>query len=301
MNHKTGIPKSTLVLAVTVSLIWGFSFVATDILLEAFEPVQILLLRWLAAALLYLFFVIRGKIRFKFRGKALRWIILTAVAEPCLYAIFETYGVKLTSPSISSIFIATIPCMTLITGALFFRGKTSRRGVFGILLAFAGVLICTVRPSDLSSGGSPAGYLILFATVLAGALYTHFSARAGKDYPPMSVTAFMSFCAVPWFGFLNHAMGYGLSTFRTFFSSPKLIAGVLFLGIFCSAVCYQGYNKVLQVTEDTAVASSLIANLVTVFGVIAGILVRHDAFGWYTPVGLVITLAGVAVSSRESR
>ena len=35
-----------------------------------------------------------------------------------MYAIFETYGVDYTSASMSSIFIATIPCMTLILGML---------------------------------------------------------------------------------------------------------------------------------------------------------------------------------------
>jgi len=300
MNTHSRMSKTTLLLAVLVSLIWGFSFVAIDILLEVFEPVQILLLRWLIAALLYLALVLGGKIRFQFRRNGLRWILLTAVAEPIVYAIFETYGVKLTSASVSSVFIATIPCMTLITGALFFRGRTTKRGVLGILLAFAGVLICTVRPSDLASGGRLSGYLALIITVVSGAMYAHFSARAGKRYPAMSITAFMSFAAVPWFALLNFSMGYGLSTFTTLFSSPKLIAGVLFLGVFCSAVCYQGYNKVLQSTPDPAMANNIIANLVTVFGVLAGILVRHDPFGWYTPVGLIITLIGVAFSTRTS-
>ena len=301
MSSKKGLSKKTLVLALIVSMIWGFSFVATDILLDSFEPVQILLLRWSVAAVLYLALVLKGTIRFNFRKNHLRWILLTAIAEPCVYAIFETYGVKFTSPSVSSIFIATIPCMTLITGSVFFHGKVTKRGVLGIVLAFTGVLICTIFPAGMSAGGRPIGYLALIITVISGAVYAHFSAKAGQTYPAMSITAFMAFTAVPWFALLNHTMGYGLSTFSVLFTSPKLIAGVLFLGVFCSAVCYQGYNRILQTTSDPAMANNIVANLVTVFGVIAGILVRHDPFGWYTPVGLVITLIGVAVSSRESR
>ena len=300
-NEKTTkrLTGAALFTALIISVIWGFSYTAMDILLEAYEPVQIMTLRWMVAALLYVIPVLAGKIRFRFRGKAFKWLLLTALAEPCLYAVFETYGVKYTSASVSAVMIATIPAMTLITGVLFFKGRATVRGIAGIVLAFLGVIICTVFLPGASGGGMAVGLVSLLAAVFTGSLYTHFSAKAGEEYSAMSITAFMAFASVPWYAALNHLMGYGTATYTKLFSDPKLIAGILFLGVLCSAVCYQGYNYVLQHSPDTSTASNIVANLVTVSGVVIGILFRHDPAGWFTPVGLVITLFGVAVSAKE--
>ena len=299
-TQRKGFTGRTLALAGVTSLLWGFSFAAMDILMEVYDPVQILALRWAVAALIFLVLLLAGKIRLSFRGKTKRWIILTAIAEPCLYAIFEIYGVKMTSASISSVFIATIPCMTLITGIVFFKQHTSKKGIIGIILAFAGVVICTAFNQGAGERGQAIGYLFLLSAVTVGALYAHYSARAGAEYSTLSITAFMTFCAGFWFFVLNQAMGYGLGTYTAVFCDWKLLAGTMFLGICCSAVCYLGFNFVLQSVTDTALADNVVASLVTVVGVIAGIAIRGDAAGIHTAIGLVLTITGIVISSRAA-
>lgn len=294
-----GLSGTLIATAGMVALFWGFSFMAMDILLDTYDPVQILALRWLIAGIIYLILVLTGVIKLELAGKEKKWLILTAISQPCIYSLFETYGVMFTSASLSSIFIATIPSMTLIEGMVLFHLRTSRKGVVGILLAFFGVVCCTIFAPDFAGGGKVWGYLILLVGVTIGSIYAHFSARAGENFSALSITAFMAFVALPWFNTLNFAMGYGVSTYTTLFTDWRLMAGILFLGICCSALAFLGYNKVIKGAHDPAVANNVVSSLVTSVGVLAGVFLRGDTAGWYTVVGVIMTITGVAISSRE--
>ena len=132
-TEKKGMSGKVVAAALLAASAWGFSFIAVDILLDTYAPIQVQALRWPIAAIFFAILGLTGIVKMDFRGKPKKWIILTAAVQPCLYAIFETYGVKYTSPSMSSIFIATIPCMILILGMLFFHRHTKPIGIVGIL------------------------------------------------------------------------------------------------------------------------------------------------------------------------
>lgn len=290
---------SVIAVAGITALFWGFSFMGLDIMLETFAPLQILALRWLLAAVIFLVLALTGVIDAGLKGRKKKWLLITALVQPCAYSIFETYGVLYTNASISSIFIATIPCFTLILGILLFHRRPSGGGILGILLAFTGVVVCTVFAPGFAAGGRLYGYLILIGAVACGGVYVQCSAEASKDYSPLAVTAWMAFLGGIWFCLLNFAMGYGAETFTLVFTDRKLIAGVLFLGVGCSSVGYVGYNVAIQKMKDPAAAGNVVASLVTTIGVLAGVFLRGDAAGWYTAVGVVLTLTGVVISSRE--
>ncbi|MCR5135402.1 MAG: DMT family transporter [Clostridiales bacterium] len=284
--------------ALLASGAWGFSFIATDILLETYSPVQVQALRWPVAALVFAVLGLTGVVKMDFRGKPKKWILLTAAVQPCLYAIFETYGLAYTSSSMSSIFIATIPCMTLILGMLFFHRHTARIGTIGILLAFTGVVICTLGGGGFAAGGKLFGYLLLIGAVFIGALYSQFSAQASAHYTAIEITAMMAFAGAVWFVPLNFLMGYGVETYTLLATDWRLVLGALFLGVACSSGGYFGYNYVLGKAKDPAIAGNVVQSLITVIGVTAGVMLRGDAAGLNTVIGVAVTLTGVIISSR---
>lgn len=296
-NHK-GLSGKMVAAAVLAAGAWGLSFIASDTLLETYAPIQVLALRWPVAAVFYAVLGLTGIVKMDFRGKPKKWILLTAFVQPCLYAIFETYGLAYTSASLSSIFIATIPCMVLVLGMLFFHRRTKRIGIVGILLAFAGVVICTAGGAGTSGDGQTFGYLLLIVAVTLGALYAQSSAEAGRSYTAIEITAMMSFAGAFWFTMLNFGLGYGPATYTLLTTDVRLIIGVLFLGLACSAGGYFGFNYVVGKAKDPAIASNVIESLITVIGVSAGVFLRGDAAGLYTVIGVAVTLSGVIISSR---
>lgn len=280
------------------AVFWGFSFLATSILVNYLDPIQIQAARWLIAATFYLVLMLVGFIKIDFSKKR-RWLLLLCgLVEPCLYMTFETYGVKLTSASVGSIFVATIPCGVIVLEALIFKNKTSRRGVISVLLAFSGVAVCTAFSPAFSLDGSAIGYLVMFGAVLMGAIYGMMSLRASEDYSSLEITACMAITGGVVFNLANFIMGYGVKTYTVILGDAKLVGGILFLGICCSAICFLAYNKSISLVNP-AIAQNMNSSMTTVVGALAGIFIGGDPGGIYTVIGLAMTLSGVILSSRE--
>lgn len=280
------------------SLCWGFSFLGTKVALVELEPMQLLAMRWTIGALIFLLLGALKVINLNFKGRPIKWILLTGLLQPCIYSPFETAGINLTTASESAILIATIPLMVLLIGELFFHKKTSRTTKLSIVMAFAGVVICIAFAPGFSLGGKALGFLLLGGAILAGGFYSYASSLASEDYNALEITATIAIMGCISFNAMSFAMGYGVSGWQACFADGKLFLSVLFLGTCCSCLCYLIFNYVLG-KLPTAIASNLIANGTTAVGVLAGCLMAGDPFGWYTVVGLALTIAGIVLSSTQ--
>lgn len=282
------------------SLSWGFSFLGIKVTLDKLDTVQLLAIRWTIATFVFALLALFRVIKINLKGKTMKWVLLNGLLQPCIYSIFETTGVKLTTTSESSIFIATIPLMVLIFGELFFHKKTSRKTKFSILLAFIGIVICVAFSPSFSLGGKGLGYLMLIGAIITGALYSFASSKSSEQFSAIETTFVMAVLACTVFNTLSFAMGYGVSGYVACLSDMKLLAGVLFLGLCCSVMCYLIFNYVLA-KLPTVIASNLVANGTTAVGVITGCVFGGDPFGWYTVVGVAMTITGICMSSTSEK
>lgn len=284
-----------------VSIGWGISFISLAVLLKEMAPVQLLAARWGITALLFLILILCGKIRIHLRGKKnLLFLFLTGLFEPCAYSILETFGIKLTSASISAIFVATIPSMTLILGILLFKHRADVKLVLSLIITFAGVAVATVFSPAFSVGGTRVGMLCMFLGVIAASMYSLSSKKASADFDAPTVTAVMAFEGAILFNIIALCQGYRLDTFTIFLTDWTLLLNMLFLSVFCAFASYVCYNKLLNYVEP-ALGNNIVSSLSTIIAVVAGILVMGDLWGWYTIVGMAITLAGVWLASMRMR
>lgn len=285
-------------LVMVVSVFWGMSFIVLTQLLKWLGTMEILALRWTLASVIFACLIGAGRIRINLRGKNMKFLLLTGLTEPCIYSVFEIYGLKYSSASISSIFIATIPCATLLVSILFFHKKPGRTGVLSILLAFAGVVVTTVFSPAFIGGGQTLGYLFMTGAVMAGTVFGFFSSKSGEEYEPMAITAVMSFMGMILFNGICLLEGGRGQMYVTFFTHWQVAAGIAFLGICCSVICYAGFNKLLC-TLDISIANNLTSAMITIIGVVAGVTVNGDPAGLYTVIGLTMTVSGVWLSSKS--
>lgn len=296
-NKKTAL---TVFLVIMVSCGWGFSFLAIAILVKGMEPFQLLAARWALTGVVFLILILLGviKVKIDFRKRSTFFLICTGLFEPCAYDILETYGIKMSSPSVSAIFVATIPCMTLIIGMLFFKHKTDLKLTLSLIITFVGVAIATLFSSDISTGGTKLGMLLMVFAVIAASLYSLFSKGASEDYDATSVTTVMVLEAAIVFNVIALVKGYGLSTYTIPFQSSETLFSLLFLSFFCAFASYFCYNKLISFSNP-ALANNIVSSLSTIIGVVAGILITHDTWGWYTVVGLIVTIIGVWLSGQR--
>ena len=285
-------------LVIILAVFWGLSFLATSVLVKKIDPIQIQAVRWIIASCVFLIFILAGKIKIDFHKKNVKFLFITGLVQPCAYMIFETYGIAMTSSSVGSIFVATIPSMALLISTIFLHKKTTTMGIVSIFLAFAGVVVCTVFSPAFSLNGEVLGYLVLIGTVIIGGIYTCVSAKAGEEYAALEITTVMSFMGAIFYNILNFVMGYGFETYTVYFNDLHLIVGILFLGVCCSAITYLGFNKIITLM-DPVIANNLSSSMITVVGVSAGIFIAGDPGGIYTLIGLAMTLSGVYLSSKQ--
>lgn len=295
----------TIFLIAMVSIGWGVAFLSLAILLKHMAPMQVLAARWSLTALLFLCLIIFGKVRidlssFKGNGRDVLFLFLAGLFEPCAYSILEAYGIKMTSASISAIFVATIPCMTLILGIILFKNKADAKLVASLLITFVGVVFATFFSPAFSVGGTRIGMVCMFFGVIAASMYSLSSKRASARFDAATVTAVMAFEGAILFNIIALCQGHRLETFKIFFTDWTLMINLLFLGVFCAFASYWCYNRLLHYA-DAALANNIVSSLSTVIGVAAGVIVLGDFWGWYTIVGLAITLAGVWLSTMRMK
>jgi drug/metabolite transporter (DMT)-like permease len=282
------------------ALFWGLSFLGTSVSLKKLDVIQLLALRWTIATALFLVLSLFRVVKIRFRGKRLRWLLLTGALQPCIYSIFETLGVKLTTASESSIFIATIPLMVLLIGRLFLHQKASLRTAFAIVLAFGGVVVCVAFSPEVSFGSKGMGYVYLLCAVIVGAAYSYACSKAAEDFDSIEITCGISIMGCLFYNVIGLVMGYGFSGYAACIGDSSLLLSVLFLGVCCSCLCYLIFNYVLS-KLPTAIATNLVSNSVTAVGVLSGCLLGGDPFGWYTIVGVIMTILGVCLASGASK
>ena len=271
-------------LILIISTFWGLSFIALTVLMKWLDPLQIIAVRWTLASLIFITIMLLGKLKINTKKENFKYLILTGLLEPGIYSVFEVYGLSYTSASISSVFI--------------FKIKPGKMGFISIFVAFTGVMICTCFTPGFSTGGHLLGYGLMIGAVFVGTLYGFISARAGRDYSAIEITTVMALVGMVFFNFANLLRGNFSASYIAVFSHLKAAACIIFLGVFCSALCYIALNKILA-NINPSIANNMIGSSITVIGVLSGVIINGDPAGVYTIFGVSLTLLGVYLSSKE--
>jgi len=295
---KSGNKLIIYTLFAVTALLWGMSFLWTKVALAELEVVELLAVRWTMATVLFAVLIAFRVIKVNFKGKSKKFLLLGAFVQPCLYALMETWGIDFTTSSVSSIFIAVIPLVVVILDALIFRAKVSKKTTFAIILAFSGVVVSVILAPDFAVGGRLLGYVCLIGAVISGGFYSILANKVGQEYSPIEFTFTMAVMASIWFNALSLLQGNGFSAYAVTFSGGEIALAVIMLGVGCSFGAYLMYNYTLS-RLPAELASCIQANSTTAIGVIAGIALGGDSWGWYTILGLAMTIAGVVISSMD--
>lgn len=285
--------------AVVVSFIFGLSFLFTKGALDYLGPYQLLALRFLTAALVLTVLRAVGVIRVRLKGRPIGGVLLLAFFEPVVYFICETNGVNLTTTSEAGLMISVIPVVVAIAAAVFLKEIPSPLQAVCILVSVGGVVIIAAGGGGVSFSGQGLGFLVLGGAVIAAGGYNVMARRVTRDFSPIEITYVMIWTGALFFGMLAlfvHPAGQSLKSLLSALSYFPVWTAVLYLGIFSSVVAYFCLNYVLSKLE--ANRSAVLANLVTIVTVVAGVVFRHEPFLWYHLVGGILILTGVWGTNR---
>ncbi len=283
---------------IIASTFFGLTFLGDKIALTLLDATQILACRWTISFLLFTILVVTKVIKVDYRNKPIKWLIVLAFIQPCINTLCETTGTGLTTVSESAIVYAMIPIVVVLICGAFLKEKITPMVGGGVVLAFAGVILCIVLRENFSLAGNLAGYLCLLGMAITGALFTILSARLSIYYTAMERTFAMAAIATIWFNSLNIIRGNGFSGFVLCFQDRTVGLAILFLGCIGSFFCYIIINYVVSRVPASQTAAIQV-NITSMSGVVSGIVVQGDPFGWNTAVGVVLVVIGVVASNMR--
>jgi drug/metabolite transporter (DMT)-like permease len=289
-------PWFVYILAVLAMLFWGMSFVWSTIVFEYYDPITTVFLRLvLSTAILWIIIRIWKK-KEKIRKEHYGLFLLSSLMNPFLYFIGENFGLKLTSPVISSVIIATIPLFTPVAGVLLLHEKLNKMNIAGIFFSFAGVLVMLVKP-DMTMAAAPLGVSFLALAIVVAVGYSVMLKRLTEHYSAFTIIATQNFIGI-WY-FLPLFLILDFKKFIIVVPDQRLITSLLLLAVFASTLAFVFYTIT---TKHLGISrANIFTNLIPVFTAIFSFFMIAERLDLAKVVGMGLVLSGVALSQYKRK
>ncbi len=266
----------------TVTVIWGGGFVASDMALETLSPFQIMLIRFLIAAVLMTLLgakqirtISREEVRCGF------WLGAALFGGFALQIIALQY----TTPSKNAFLTATNVVFVPFIALVIYRKKIEVRSLIGAGMALVGAGVLSLK-NDFSIGLGD-GLTLLCAVCFALQIFLT-GEYVGRIRP-----AVLNFLQMTTACVLS-AAGLLLSGDFTFAPSARSFLAVLYLGVVSTTITYLLQTVSQKYVDETK--SAIILSMEAVFGTFFSVVLLHESVTIRMIAGSALILAAVLVS-----
>lgn len=285
-------PQATGHLSALVTiLIWGTTFISTKVLLVAFQPVEILFIRFVLG-LIALILVCPHRLK----GTTPRQELTFAAAGlcgVCLYYLLENIALTYTLASNVGVILSVAPFFTAILSHVVFQDTEKLRPSFfgGFVLAMAGIALISFNGSALSL--NPMGDLLALLAALVWACYSILTKKiSGYGYSTL-ITTRRVFCY--GIAFMIPAMFlFDVQWELSALAQPVYLLNLIFLGLGASALCFVTWNTAVKLLGP--VRTSVYIYMSPVITVVTSALILHEPVTPLAAGGMALTLAGLFLS-----
>lgn len=263
---------------------WGISLYLMKILLVSLTPTEIVLYRMaIGAASLFILAKILKLKTDNIRGLIMDGIIV-GTFNMTLPFYLTTFAVRNVSSSLASVINGLTPLCTLILGVVFFSSK-QKLGVLNlvsIVLGFIGIIIIN---SDVSIyQGSAVELIALLATTISYGITANYFKYYARTKDPILVSAVSAFVSAITMLVFKCATEPPTSHWGMPQDMHQIIA-LLWLGVIGSGFCLYLYCSLIQ--NAGAVFASMITYLMTITGVIMGVVFLHETISPQVMIGCI--------------
>ncbi len=275
-------------------LLWGSSFSAMRVVLRDLDPYAAVSCRLIVALVCILPFL--GRLMPKNYQKGdYKILIPTVLLQPCLYFLFESNALKLTTSSQAGIITACVPVMVSFGAWLFLSETISYKTIIGLFLSIAGVILLTLFQSSDGQALNPVfGNVLEIGAMICGACNMILIKQLSSRYNTWTLTAMQVMAGALFFLPGLKGVIHSDPSIWTF----QLIALLLFLGIFVSLIAFGLYNY--GISKIPASKASIFINLVPVTAVFLGWIALNEVLNTKQWIAASIVIFGVFLSNNKS-
>ena len=281
--------------AIISVLLWSTTATISKLLLGSLDSMQILLVSSLFSFIFLLIInCFNGSIKEikKYKPKDYLIIFALGVIGIFLYDLFFYLGINAMQASQAFIINYLWPIMTVLFACIILKEKFTIRKIIAIIISFIGVIIVSSNGNLLSIEKSS-----LMGTIyclLAALLYGLFSVL-NKKQNYNKYTSMMLF----YFNSTIISLIYVIATKRFFVPELSQTLGLLWIGMFTSAIAYTSWALALA-KGDTARISN-IAYLTPFISLVWTGIVLKEKISFYSVLGLVIIVLGIFIQMKNKK
>ncbi|MBP1908334.1 DMT family transporter [Methanolobus bombayensis] len=285
--------KKGLLYMMTVVVLWGFSFVATKILLDFLDPLTVVFVRFFMATILM--FAICRK-RENYSRNEVMYVAIAGFLGITSYQMLENVALVFTTATNSSLISATVPVVLLLTLDVSRRQLSDRVKYAGALIAFIGVGLLVLNGA-FNLHLNPMGDILMFGAVFSWVFYTIVIERMGSRNM-FIVSRDLTLAGT---AFLFPLMVFQAQNLRIEIFSQNdallVVAALIYLGVFCSALGFLFWNRAIHLAGSSTTTNGIyMIPLVTIIG---DTLVIGNVPNIYVLLGAALVLAGIYLSERR--
>lgn len=291
--------KSTLLVhgsALLAMFFWGISYIWSKQVFEHLQPATTVFFRLLISVPFLFLLISLLKQHEKIQRQHYPIFILSAVFNPFLYFMGESFGLNLVSPTISAVIIATIPLFTPVFAFAFLRERLSRLNITGLLISFIGILVMLLQ-KNLSFAASPLGIMYLFGAVLAAVAYGLLLKKLTSLYSSTTIVLGQNFIGIFFFLPIVYLFEKNQLSMASFQSD--VLIPLLMLGVFASSLAFILFTY--AVGKLGIARSNIYTNMIPVFTAFFSFLLLGEIITFDKMIGVVLVIFGVAVSQYKPK
>ena len=278
-----------------LAVLWGSSFLWIAIALRGLAPIQIVLVRLIVGTVLLLGITSARKLRLPTdRGLWLRLAIAAVFGNVIPYTLFAIAEQRVDS-SVAGVLNATTPLWTILIG--FTVGtdrKVSGEKLAGFVIGFLGTLVIFTPWESGSQIASWGGLAALMAGASYGVGYVYMGHQlAGKGLGPIVLSAGQLVAATCILVVIAPFLG----GFQVVHMRWDALLAVVMLGALATGMAYLLNYRLIA---DEGTTASVVTYLLPIVAVVLGAVVLGEPLTVSVLSGMVIVLAGVALTQRAA-
>jgi drug/metabolite transporter (DMT)-like permease len=275
-------------------LFWSMSYIWVKIVYQCYNPITTVFLRLLIASpILYLYSKLTKKIQ-RIRKEDIGHLVWLSLLQPFLYFLFESFGLKQTSPTVAAVIISTIPLFTPVVAYYQCHEKLSPMNIVGLAVSFFGVLVVIVK-GDFSLAASPMGLILLLGATATGVIYTTSLKKLALKYNSLSIVMYQNILGI--FLFLPFFLWFDLKSFLSVSPPFNVLSSLVLLAILPTSMSFILYTT--SVKELGAARASMFGNIMPVFTALLAWFVLDESLSFQMMLGILLVIAGLFVSQRR--
>lgn len=288
---------NTWLLLVALGVLWGGSFLAVELALHSFAPLQIAALRIAIAALIVTSasFALGDRLPATSTAEGRRiWLhcLGMAIFSNALPFSLLSWAQLNVNSGFAGISMAVVPLMILPLAHIFVPGEhLTRRKLIGFLLGFAGVVILIGPAKILSGTGTDLESIARLACALASCSYA-CGAITTRTAPKGPALAFSS-AALILASLIMLPLAFSQNPFPAAPRTDAILAA-LYLAIFPTALATMMLVHVIKTAGPSFL--SLVNYQVPIWAVLFGMIFLGEALPGSFIVALGLILLGMAIS-----